>query len=373
MRLIQRAAAWSLALACLLAPGLAAAQAIEILGSKVPIQAIGFGSLGGSVTAVTPANPLPMICISGCSATGAGTATAAAPTRAEGQSYGLSFDLNGGLRVSGGGGGGAGGTEFAEDSVHASGALGTFALVVRKDTAATLAGTDGDYTGLIVDALGRLHVNPGTVPVTGTFWQATQPVSLASLPLPAGAATSALQTPANASLAAIDADLGAAGDNTCATDVGSCSINAKLSRLAERLTAAVTELTAIKTATDPVPITLPGAATGYVYRSAATNNSTLVASGARTLYALPAIINTTSTVYYLRLYNGASAPTCSSGTGEVFSIPIPASSTGAGAVPQLGPLGVAFSAGLGFCLTGGAAANDNTSAATGVTVNVVYK
>jgi hypothetical protein len=40
-------------------------------------------------------------------------------------------------------------------------------------------------------------VAPGTgtsFPVTGTFWQATQPVSAASLPLPAGAATSALQS-----------------------------------------------------------------------------------------------------------------------------------------------------------------------------------
>lgn len=33
----------------------------------------------------------------------------------------------------------------------------------------------------------------GTVPVSGTFWQATQPVSAASLPLPSGAATSAKQ------------------------------------------------------------------------------------------------------------------------------------------------------------------------------------
>lgn len=33
----------------------------------------------------------------------------------------------------------------------------------------------------------------GSVAVTGTFWQATQPVSAASLPLPAGAATSAKQ------------------------------------------------------------------------------------------------------------------------------------------------------------------------------------
>jgi hypothetical protein len=52
----------------------------------------------------------------------------------------------------------------------------------------------------------------GTVPVSGTFWQATQPVSAASLPLPSGASTSANQstiitalTAANASLDNIEA------------------------------------------------------------------------------------------------------------------------------------------------------------------------
>lgn len=42
-------------------------------------------------------------------------------------------------------------------------------------------------TALKVDASGT------TVPVSGTFWQSTQPVSAASLPLPSGAATSAKQ------------------------------------------------------------------------------------------------------------------------------------------------------------------------------------
>lgn len=46
----------------------------------------------------------------------------------------------------------------AEDAVHASGDTGIFVLAVRKDTAAALAGMDGDYIPLIVDASGRLHV-----------------------------------------------------------------------------------------------------------------------------------------------------------------------------------------------------------------------
>lgn len=47
-------------------------------------------------------------------------------------------------------------------------------------------------TVTVQDGGGSLTVD-GTVAVTGTFWQATQPVSAASLPLPSGAATAAKQ------------------------------------------------------------------------------------------------------------------------------------------------------------------------------------
>lgn len=47
----------------------------------------------------------------------------------------------------------------------------------------------------------------GSITVDGTFWQATQPVSAASLPLPTGAATAANQSTANTSLASIDGKL----------------------------------------------------------------------------------------------------------------------------------------------------------------------
>lgn len=48
----------------------------------------------------------------------------------------------------------------AEDAAHASGDTGVQALAVRKDTAAALAGADGDYAPLEVDASGRLHIAP---------------------------------------------------------------------------------------------------------------------------------------------------------------------------------------------------------------------
>lgn len=89
----------------------------------------------------------------------AGTALAA-----DGDRIPLSIDSTGAVRVTGGGGG----VQFAEDAVHASGATGTLALVVRADTAAQLAGTDGDYSALITDSTGRLHVNVGNTVTVGS-------------------------------------------------------------------------------------------------------------------------------------------------------------------------------------------------------------
>jgi hypothetical protein len=55
-----------------------------------------------------------------------------------------------------------------------------------------------------------------TTEVTGTFWQTTQPISAASLPLPTSAATSALQTTGNTSVASIDTKTPALGQATMA-------------------------------------------------------------------------------------------------------------------------------------------------------------
>ena len=115
-----------------------------------------------------------------------------------------------------------------------------------------------------------------------------------------------------------------------------------------------------------------GGATPYHYLSAASNNSTLVSTGAHSLYMLT-VINTTATLYYLRVYDQSAAPTCSSATGAVLTFPVPASATGAGVAVPVPSVGVAFSSGLGFCITGGSADTDNTSAATGVTVSLAYK
>ena len=88
-----------------------------------------------------------------------------------------------------------------EDAAHSTGHKGIFALAVRSDTAASTAGTDGDYTGLITDSTGKLHVNVGntiTSTVSGTVavtqsgtWNITNVSGTVSLPT--GASTLAEQ------------------------------------------------------------------------------------------------------------------------------------------------------------------------------------
>ncbi|MDP2381245.1 MAG: hypothetical protein Q8N00_00415 [Nitrospirota bacterium] len=119
-----------------------------------------------------------------------------------------------------------------------------------------------------------------------------------------------------------------------------------------------------------VPPTSGGTTPCYI-TSAATTNATNCKASAGQLYGYE-LINTTGTLYYLRLYNLASAPTCSSATGFIRSIPIPAATTGAGVTRSLAN-GEAYGTGIGFCLTAGGASTDNTNAATGVYVSLNYK
>jgi hypothetical protein len=105
--------------------------------------------------------------------------------------------------------------------------------------------------------------------------------------------------------------------------------------------------------------------------SAASTNATSCKGSAGNFYGIR-MVNTTATLYYLRLYNTAGAPTCSSATGFIESIPIPASATGAGIV-SISPLAINYATGIGFCFTGGSSSTDNTNAATGIFGAILYK
>lgn len=83
------------------------------------------------------------------------------------------------------------------------------------------------------------------------------------------------------------------------------------------------------------------------------------------------VINTTATLYYLRFYNTAAAPTCSSATGFIISMPIPASTTGAGIVYAI-PSGAAFATGYGYCITASSTSTANDNAAAGIFGELYY-
>jgi hypothetical protein len=108
--------------------------------------------------------------------------------------------------------------------------------------------------------------------------------------------------------------------------------------------------------------------------SAASTNSTNCKGSAGNFYGFE-VYNTTTTVYYLRLYNLSSAPTCSSATGFIRTIPIPpAGSAGqVGGVVSNQGLPVNYGTGIGYCITAGSSSTDNTSAATGIFGEIRYK
>lgn len=54
---------------------------------------------------------------------------------------------------------------YAEDAAHVSGDYGNFILGVRRDTAASSAGTDGDYSAIGLDSLGHVWTREGYAPV----------------------------------------------------------------------------------------------------------------------------------------------------------------------------------------------------------------
>lgn len=125
----------------------------------------------------------------------------------------------------------------------------------------------------------------------------------------------------------------------------------------------------------PAPTTASGdAVSACNILSTASTNSTNCKGSAGNFYGFE-IYNNTTTIYYLRLYNSSSAPTCSSATGFIRTIPIPpagAAGQAGGAISnQIFP--VNYTTGIGYCITGGSSSTDNTSAAAGVFGEIRYK
>lgn len=121
-------------------------------------------------------------------------------------------------------------------------------------------------------------------------------------------------------------------------------------------------------------VVIPTAGLTHFDAADASTNSTNVLNAAGTVYHY-SLSNTTTTIYYLRMYNRASAPTCSSATGFVESIPIPpAGAAGqAGGRERIMNIGQAFPTGISYCITASSGSTANDAAAAGVFVTILYK
>jgi hypothetical protein len=116
-------------------------------------------------------------------------------------------------------------------------------------------------------------------------------------------------------------------------------------------------------------ITAYGAATCFV-SSAASTNATACKASAGNVYGIY-LVNTTTTNYFLKMYNTTSA-TCSSATGYVETVPaLGAAANGGGISRAQSPQ--AYSTGISFCLTAVGTSTDTTNAATGVYITILYQ
>ena len=137
----------------------------------------------------------------------------------------------------------------------------------------------------LVQGLTDTQLRASAVPVSGTFWQSTQPVSAVSLPLPTDASTSALQTTGNSSLSSIDA-------KTPSLSSGRVPVE---SNLVQGLTDTQLRASAVPVSLSSSPLPT-GAATestlvalsakvvnGYSFHHSASNATTTIKSGAGVL------------------------------------------------------------------------------------------
>lgn len=103
------------------------------------------------------------------------------------------------------------------------------------------------------------------------------------------------------------------------------------------------------------------------YLSTVSTNCTQVFTGKAIIKDLLPI-NTTATLYYLKIYDTASTPTAGVGT-PVLRVPVPFGASSAGGGVAL-PSDFTFANGVGFCLTAGIADADTTNAAVGIVINM---
>lgn len=262
-------------------------------------------------------------------------------------------------------------TPAANQRVNAQSGDFVAGAIADLATYLTLAGAPGD-ANTVNSLMGRLTkirdlLNAG-IAVTGTFWQTTQPVSAASLPLPSGAAKES-----GGNLDTLVASLGAIGDAAWGLSGNGDSI-AILKKIALLLNAALAVTQSGTWTVQPgnTPNITPwlfspqvassGGSIPYHNLTANSANFTNVKGSACQMYSAR-ISNTSSSVVFFKVYNLATTP--GTGSTSVDTVQVPANSTIIGAFPE----GMKFGTGFGWALTGAVADNDNTAVAANCVVD----
>lgn len=274
-------------------------------------------------------------------------------------------------------------TEAKQPALGTAGTASSDVITVQGVTGMTAVKVDGSAV---------------TQPVSGTFWQATQPVSLASVPSHAvtNAGTFAVQVssalPAGTNnigdvdVLTVPADpFGANADAASATG----SISAKLRFIASTgipITGTVTvgshavtnagtfAVQAAQSGTwtvNDAPVTSGGLSVSS-FLSTATAQATQVKGSAGMVYAIE-FFNVSATPVYVRLYNQTGAPANTDTANILWRGVVPGNTAGAGFV-KTWDKGLAFSTGIGMRCTAAVADNDTTALSANTVIgNVDYK
>ena len=240
------------------------------------------------------------------------------------------------------------------------------------------------------------------VPVSGTFWQATQPVSgtvtvqdggstisvddgAGSLTVDGTVDVSSVSGTVTVSGPLTDTQLRASavpvsGTVTVQDGGGSITVDGSVSVSNFPASQAVTGT--FWQATQPVsfsgqsvsvaPATSGGLSIKSVLSSASSGTATPVKAGAGQVFGW-VITNTNASPRYVKFYNTSGTPTAGSGTPEL-RIMVPGNTSGAGLVAAEFTNGIAFSTGIGFTIVSGPTDADASNiSANEVIVNVLYK
>lgn len=221
-----------------------------------------------------------------------------------------------------------------------------------------------------------------SVPVTGTFYQATQPVSLATAPSTpvTNAGTFAVQATLAAETTKVIGTVNvAAAQSIAVTQATPGNLNATVvgtgtfvtqSTLAAETTKVIgtVNVSTGQTITD-VPAASGGLSKFHLVSAASTNATNLKASAGQ-VYAITAF-NLNAAPMYLKFHNTAGTPTA--GTGITDTYMIPGATTGAGVVINIDK-GIIFTTGIGITLvTGITDASAVAVAASEIVLNIYFK